>query len=196
MVAKSPYGRSKHPARFSSFEELRAEIVERRRTLIPSKSHMNMAPKALQKVEEGSELRAPQLERYLALMGHRATVALRDGNGPIRELPLGKISEAAVLAVKASAMANRDVARALGKFRDYFSLKETRPSVEFALEIFRFLGYSVGLRLYSQGITDEMEQNLELKRRRLGLKGAGSSAPSARQSEAESALAELFLKED
>lgn len=195
MTARSPYGKSKVSVKLADLAEFRREIVERRRTLVPVKSHLNMTPKALQKIEEGSDLRAPMVERYLSLIGHSASVVLKRGTQKFGgEIPIGKLSEAAVLAVKSDAMPNRDVARALGKGQDYFSLKETQPSLEFALEILQFLDYEVRFRLYSNGITEEMEQNLAEKRGKLGLKSieSQSSAASAQQLQAQQAFAALF----
>lgn len=195
MANKSPYGKSKEPKKISDLKKFRAEIVERRRVLVPSKSHMNMTSKALQKIEEGSDLRSPMVEKYLSLIGHSATVVLKRGTLPFSgELPLGKISEAAILAVKSDGLPNREVARQLGKCQDYFSLKETMPSLELAVETFETLGYTVRFRLYSNGITEEMEQNLELKRGKLGLVGSGRATPNAQRSEAQKALEALFLE--
>ncbi len=190
---KSPYGKSKHPRRFSSLEEFRDEIVERRKTLVPTKSHLNLTAKALDKIEQGSDLRPPMVAKYLTLIGHRATVALKRGTAPVREVALEKLSEASILAVKADSMANRDVARQLGKNQDYFSLKDSSPSLEFALEIFAFLGYDPKLRLYSEGITEEMSNNLELKRSKLGLRcRKEESSRTVQQLEAQSALDALL----
>lgn len=193
-MAKSPYGKSKIPTKLSTFADFRREIVERRRVLVPAKSHMNLTAKALQKIEEGSDLRAAMVEKYLTLIGHSATVALKRGTQPLGEIPIGKISEAATLAVKSDGMANREIARQLGKSQDYFSLKETTPSLEFALEIFEFLGYDVRFRLYSNGITEEMEQNLAAKRGKLGTSIGPTTKPTAQQLEAQQALAALFTE--
>jgi len=195
MTVRSPYGKSKVPVKLADLAGFRSEITERRRTLVPVKSHLNMTPKALQKIEEGSDLRAPMVERYLSLIGHSGSVVLKRGTQKFGgEIPIGKLSEAAVLAVKSDAMPNRDVARELGKGQDYFSLKETQPSLEFAVEILQFLGYEVRFRLYSHGITEEMEQNLAEKRGKLGLKAVGAEATpvSAQQLQAQEAFAALF----
>lgn len=162
---------------------------------MPAKSHMNLTAKALDRIEDGSDLRPPMVERYLELIGHSATVMLKQAGTNRGEIPLGKLSEASVLAVKASSLANRDVARQLGKNENYFSMKESSPSLEFALEIFEFLGYSLGFRLYSHGITEEMATNLKIKREKLGLKGAGSQPQATpQQLKAQSAFDSLFLE--
>ena len=193
MLPKSPYGKSKVPRKLKDLKSFREEIVARRKVLVPAKSHMNMTAKALQKIEDGSELRAPMVERYLALIGHTATVSLKRGTQNLGELPIEKISEAAVLAAKSDGMPNRDIARQLGKSQDYFSLKETMPSLESAVEIFEFLGYEVKFRLYSHGITEEMEANLSEKRQKLGLRSAGARTATAQQTRAQKALESLFL---
>lgn len=191
MTVRSPYGKSKEPTKLTDLAEFRQEILERRKALVPVKSHLNMSPRALAKIESGSELRCSMVERYLELIGHSATVVLKRGTRSFgREIPLGELSELAVLTVKADAMPNRDVARALGKGQDYFSLKETQPSLEFALEILRFLGYEVRFRLYSQGITETMEQNIAEKRGKLGLRSLDELSPQ--QSQARDALEVLL----
>lgn len=191
MSARSPYGASKEPAKIISLDEFRREILERRKTLVPAKSHLNMSPRALAKIESGFDLRCSMVERYLELIGHSASVILKRGTQSFgKEIPLGKLSEAAVLTVKADAMPNRDVARALGKGQDYFSLKETQPSLEFALKILQFLGYEVRFRLYSHGITEAMERNIAEKRGKLGLRS--SDELSSQQLQAQERLTALL----
>lgn len=192
MASKSPYGNSSTPKKLKDLQSFLSEIAERRRVLVPAKSHMNMTAKALQKIEEGEDLRAVMVEKYLTLIGHSATVALRRGKESLGEIPLGKISEAAVLAVKADAISNREVAESVGKCQGYFSMPETSPSLELSLEIFEALGYNLRFRLYSHGITETMEKNIELKREKIGLVSSRSAAPSSRQREAKEALSALF----
>jgi len=186
MTVRSPYGKSKEPAKLADLAEFRREILERRRVLVPVKSHLNLSPRALAKIESGSDLRCSMVERYLELIGHSASVVLKRGTQNFgKEIPLGSLSEVAVLTVKADAMPNRDVARALGKGQDYFSLRETQPSLEFALEILQFLGYEVRFRLYSHGVTETMEQNIAEKRGKLGLRSLEEPSPQQRQAREE-----------
>lgn len=194
VTAKSPYRKSKYPNTFSDFEGFRAEIVARRKTLIPVKSHFNMTAKALQRIEEGSELRAPMIHKYLSLIGHRGAVGLKRGlKVAWREIPIEKLSDAAILAAKADSLPNRDIARLIGKSQDYFSLQETKPTVELAVKIFQTLGYKVNFRLYNEGLTEEMQKNLEHTRGKLGLKEGQDPKPTVHQLEAQAALDALFL---
>jgi len=186
MSARTAYGASKNPTKIPSLADFRKEIVVRRKVLIPVKSHLNLSPRAVTKIESGSELRCSMVDRYLELIGHSATVALKRGTQNLsKEIPLVDLSEATVLMVKADAMPNRDVARALGKGQDYFSLKETQPSLEFALEILQFLGYEVRFRLYSHGITEAMERNVAEKRGKLGLRASGEQSSHQLQAQAD-----------